>query len=387
MLKIIHLDTGEDLRGGQHQLLMLARGLAARGHHQLIVTLDGTLLEARARQEGFRVFALPRHDPVGAHGIFQLRQLLLAEPFQILHAHDGKGQTISWLASLGMSVSRVASRRVIYAPPRRIDTRLKYGRTCDAVIAVSKYVRQLLVDSGVPESKIEVIYDGVDIPEELPDAATRARVRAQGEWGCGGRDFVVGQIATATQEKGLDIGREAASLLKESAPEVRVVTAVPGPARGGLVLLPIEGKVLGVEGPGQLRVEYTSNLRATVLPQNRADFFAALDLFIMPSRAEGLGSAALLAMAHGVPVVASRVGGLPEIIEEGETGWLVPPGSPQALADAIAHAASDRARLREMGTKARQRAAQFSGTLMVERTEALYQRLEGTRNPEPGVEG
>jgi glycosyltransferase involved in cell wall biosynthesis len=95
----------------------------------------------------------------------------------------------------------------------------------------------------------------------------------------------------------------------------------------------------------------------------------------MPSRAEGLGSAALVAMAQGVPVVASRVGGLPEVVEEGETGWLVPPGSPQALADAITHAASDPERLREMGNKARQRALQFSSTLMVELTEALYLRL------------
>jgi len=127
MLKIVHLDTGADLRGGQQQLLMLARGLRGRGHEQLIVTLDGTLLEARARQEGFRVFALPAHDPGHAHGILQLRQRLRAEPFDILHAHDGKGQTISWLASVGLNVRRVASRRVIYAPARRIDTRLKYG--------------------------------------------------------------------------------------------------------------------------------------------------------------------------------------------------------------------------------------------------------------------
>ncbi|HEV2350219.1 MAG TPA: glycosyltransferase family 4 protein [Terriglobia bacterium] len=384
MLSLVHLDTGEDLRGGQIQLLMLARGLAARGHQQLIVTLDGTALEARARQEGYRVFGLPRHDPAGAHGVFQLRQLLHSEPFQILHAHDGRGQTISWLASMGMHVSRVASRRVIYAPPRRIDTRLKYGRTCDAVIAVSNYVRQLLVDAGVPDSRIEVIYDGVEIQENLPDAVTRSRLRAQWQWGCSDQDFVVGHIASAGQEKGLDVARDAASLLKESVPEARIVTALTGSGCSGpqSFFYPIEGEVLGMDGGGGLKVNYTSNLRTMVLPQNRSEFFTALDLFIMPSRAEGLGSAALLAMAHGVPVVASQVGGLPEIVEEGETGWLVPPGSAQALADAIVRAASDPVRLREMGIKARQRAAQFSSTLMVERTEKLYERLVGEKSLE-----
>lgn len=380
MLKIIHLDTGEDLRGGQIQLLMLARGLATRGHQQLIITMDGTALEARARREGFRVFALPRHDPAGAHGIFQLRQLLRTETFQILHAHDGRGQTISWLASMGLNLARVASRRVIYAPPRRIDTRLKYGRTCDAVIAVSKYIRQLLVDAGVPEAKIEVIYDGVDWPEEMPEATTGDPVRTV--WQYKTHDFLVGHISTATNEKGLDVAASAARLLEKSEPEVQIAIAIApaGPAY-------ISGEMITHISPaGEQMREFKGNFRYIGCPFDLSKLFAALDLYIMPSRAEGLGSSALLAMAHGVPVVASRVGGLPEIVEDGVTGWLVPPESPQALSDAIAHAASNRQRLREMGIKARQRAAQFSSTLLVDRTEALYTRLVGERISKPTIE-
>jgi glycosyltransferase involved in cell wall biosynthesis len=95
----------------------------------------------------------------------------------------------------------------------------------------------------------------------------------------------------------------------------------------------------------------------------------------MPSKAEGLGSSALLAMAYGLPVVANRVGGLPEVVVENETGWLVPPGSPQALADAIILAASDRAKLVQFGRQGRKRAEDFSADIMVRRTEALYHRL------------
>src|SRR6516162_6903054 len=132
----MHIDTGEELRGGQRQLLLLARGLRERGHEQLVVCPEGSLLEGRAREEGLRVFTLPVHDPAHAYGIVQLRQLLWAEPFRILHSHDGKGQTLAWLASAGMPVRRVASRRVTFTPKRLAGGlmihRLKYQFTCQA---------------------------------------------------------------------------------------------------------------------------------------------------------------------------------------------------------------------------------------------------------------
>ena len=96
---------------------------------------------------------------------------------------------------------------------------------------------------------------------------------------------------------------------------------------------------------------------------------------VMPSRAEGLGSSALLAMAYGLPVVASRVGGLPEVVEEDRTGWLVPANSSSALAEALVTAASDRERLARFGACARERVRAFSDDTMVSRTEALYLRL------------
>jgi len=236
---------------------------------------------------------------------------------------------------------------------------------------VSKSVRQLLVDSGVPESKVEVIPDGVEIPEVLPVDAVRASERARLRLET--QDFVVGYLGGPTFEKGQDIAIQAAALLQESAPQSRMVLAIavsqapdaPPPKRSPF-------------RKGRLIQFYSSpNVRFTGPLGDVADWFAALDLYIMPSRAEGLGSSALLAMAYGVPVVASRVGGLPEIIEDGATGWLIPPSSAEALAQAIVFAAADLTRLREMGAKARERVRAFSSTIMVERTEALYEKVIG----------
>ena len=359
-MKIIHLDTGMELRGGQRQLLRLAQGLQQRGHNQLIVSPEGSELEARARGGGLNVFALPAHDPAHAHGIMQLRQHLLASPCDIVHAHDGGGQTLAWLASLGMPLRRVASRRVSFLPPHRWTYRWKYTRTCHAVIAVSEYIRQLLIHSGVPEAKIEVIHDGIEIPAELPTAALRSNLRAR--WGFSDREFVVGHLGAFTPEKGQDLALDALRLLAERFPQARMLLAGEGPTRTSPPMVQKLDKVRD-------RVRLCGNI------EELSEFYSALDLFVMPSRAEGFGSAALHAMAFGIPVVASRVGGLPEIVSEGETGWLIPADSPSALAEAILAAASDTARLRQLGEKARERARQFSTDIMLARTQALYERV------------
>lgn len=360
--RIAHVDTGLAMRGGQVQLLMLARGLARRKHTQWIVCPQGSALESRALAEGIPVFALPPHDLAHAYGILELGRKLLAERVEILHAHDGKGQTISWLASVGLPVKRVASRRVTFQPRRSFDSRVKYGVGCHAVIAVSTYVKNLMVASGVPEARVVVIPDGCDIPEALPNSAERARRCAN--WGIGEREFAVGHVGAFTPEKGQDVAVEAAHLLRGEHPEIRWLLA--GERTGGFAR-----KVEEMARPAGNPVRLVGTV------ENLADLLSALDLFILPSRAEGLGSAALVAMAQGLPIVASRVGGIPEIVAEGETGWLVEPGSPLALANAVVTASADPARLEQFRLAARAKAKSYSSDIMVERTVAVYGRLLG----------
>ena len=359
-LRIGHVDTGLVLRGGQRQLLLLAHGLGARGHSQLIVCPQESELYGRATADGFEVLGLPQNDFRHIQGIRQLRRHLKQDHLMLLHAHDGVGQTVSWLASLGTEVRRIATRRVTYLPKRRLDYRLKYRYTCDAVVAVSQFIGQILQDTGIPPAMINVIHDGIEIPDRLPDAASRAATRAK--WKLNENEFVIGLLGGISAEKGQDLAVKALEILADRLPYVKLVLG------GNILAEDLANRRLAsaVAGGKVLLAGYQENL---------LEFFAGLDIYIMPSRSEGLGSAALLAMAHGVPVIATRVGGLPEVVDEGKTGWLIAPESPQALADAIAEAASDRARLKQLGSAARLRATDFSADIMVEQTEALYRRM------------
>jgi glycosyltransferase involved in cell wall biosynthesis len=240
---------------------------------------------------------------------------------------------------------------VAFQPRHAIVHRLKYTSTCDGIIAVSNAVRSTLLGAGVPEEKIAVIPNGIEIPDKLASDEERASARLK--WGFRNEHFVVGHLGAFTPEKGQDVAMTAAALLEKRLPQLRMILAGHNPpgakARPNVVL------------PGFVA--------------NREEFFAALDLFIMPSLSEGWGLAAAEALARAIPVVASATGGLIEIVELGETGWLVPPGDSTALADAMAEAACDANRLRSMGEMARRRSERFSAVRMGELTDAFYRRI------------
>ncbi|HWR53463.1 MAG TPA: glycosyltransferase family 4 protein [Bryobacteraceae bacterium] len=287
-MRILHVDGGRGMRGGQWQALLLSEALAARGH---VVTLlaRGPLLEAaRARELDAR--------PFSAFGW---------PPADIVHAHDAHSHTLAVMCGRR---PLVVSRRVAFPIKTGLLSRWKYSRV-DHYIAVSDCVRRKLLDAGVSPQRTSVVYDGVP---ERPPARTGSRIVAP---------------ATEDPRKGSDLLRRAASL-------------------------------------GGFEVVFSADLN-----QDLEDASA----FAYISRDEGLGSAALLAMAAGVPVVASRVGGLAEVVVDGETGVLVE-NTPESIAAGVAAAAGRR----DMGERGRARVLErFSVDAMAEGTLAVYNRVLG----------
>jgi glycosyltransferase involved in cell wall biosynthesis len=303
-----------------------------RGYRQAIVCPPSSVLAERASAAGF---------PVEKLGL---------RSADIVHAHSGRALTGAFWKTLGCTkVHRVVTRHVAFRPRNPWVHRLKYKWACEGVIAVSEAVRSGLIQSGVPGGKIQVIHTGIEIPPAAPQ--TRSR------FGLSETDFVIGHLGAFTKEKGQDVAVAAAVLLRESMPHARVLLAGDG------MLL------------NDMRRRAPANVTFPGFIADHAAFFGALNVFIMPSRSEAWGMAALEAMAHGVPVIASDVGGLPEIVQPGNGGWLVPAGDPAALARAITESASSADRLHEQGKKARRRAQLFSVGQMVEQTEEFYRRF------------
>ena len=292
-MRILHLDTGRELRGGQRQVLLLMRGLREQGVEQTLLARGGGPLLEAARSEGF-----------DARGVSLAQVIGQAGGAGVVHCHDGRSHT---LAAVGSRRGFVVSRRVAFAPGRGWADRWKYGRAA-AYLAVSEYAMAQLIAAGVPEGKIRVVRDAI-----VPPAVVS--------------DFTGGVAALDMDD----------------------------PLKGGDLLR-------SLKTPIDLIRDLEAGLRTA-------------RVFLYLSRMEGLGSAALLAMAYGVPVVASRVGGLPEVVRHGEHGFCVGNGR-EEIDEALRSLIEDPERARAMGRRAREWVIeQCRAEVIVRRTLEIYREV------------
>jgi glycosyltransferase involved in cell wall biosynthesis len=298
-LRILHIDSEREMRGGQWQALYLMQGLAALGYEQeLLAPAGSALLDAAAAR---RLSAGPMSVSAVARN---------ARRFDIVHAHTARAHAVAAPFAGGRLV---VARRVAFPLRRSAVSRWKYGRAAH-YIAVSQFVRDALMQGGVPAEKVTVVYDGVPLPAA---------------WTSGGGGRLTLALDSADPLKGRDVVERA-------------------------------GAIAGV------RVQFSQDL-----PADLAD----AGLFVYITESEGLGSAALLASAHGVPVVASRVGGLPEAVEDGVTGLLTT-GDPAEVAAAMLRILNDRTLAAQMGVAGRARVEQhFTIEAMVRGTAAVYEKV------------
>jgi glycosyltransferase involved in cell wall biosynthesis len=297
-LRVLHIDTGRELRGGQRQVLLLMKGLREAGHESVLLARENTPLWRAAVENDLFVHDVKMRN-VRKH----------SGPADVVHAHDARSHTI---AALAAKRAFLVSRRVAFPVSRTFASRWKYGRAA-RFLAVSECVAQQLQAAGVPAGKIEVVFDGVE-----PAAAA--------EWGI---DYPAVALASADPSKGRDLVEQAAAAAK-------------------------------------IQVHYSSDLARDL---RRAS------MFVYITRSEGLGSAALLAMSMGIPVIASRVGGLPEAIVDGASGILVSNDSSE-IARAMQGVLENTALTEGLIANARARVAKlFSSEQLVERTLSAYRRV------------
>lgn len=360
-MRILHIDTEKGFRGGENQVMALMRGLATRGIEQALVAAPGEELARRAREEGFAVHEKPAAPDWAPSSSKFLRQLVATHGITLAHAHTGNAHTLAWRA-LGGRLPIVVTRRVDFAVKRNPLSRRKYRTPGVHFIAISRGVAEVLRAGGVAPERIDLVPSGID-PERFRGAEGRARLRA--EWHVEEPGPVVGFVGAYVDHKD-PLNLVEAALLADLPQTTKFVLVGEGNQRPALEAA-IRSHVLG------------DRVLLTGWREDVGDCLAAFDLFVMPSKLEGLCTSLLDAQAVGLPCVACAAGGIPDIIRDGENGLLVPPRDPRALADAITrlwNSVEMQQRFRAAGPFTVQQ--HFTIDRMVEGTLAVYERLVGT---------
>jgi glycosyltransferase involved in cell wall biosynthesis len=367
-LRILQLYPKADyFTGAAIQLRDLAIGLAARGHCVTVATPPSEIWAERMREAGVGYVPVPMRRAWDVRAAWRLAKVIRAGQIQVAHAHKGRARTLALLAGLLGARSRlVLNRGVSFRVPRA--RRLGYtSRRVHAIVAVCESIKRDLVATGVPAQKIEVIYSGTDLERFHPGLDGQPIRR---ELGLGPEHFLITQIGVRSWRGWRDV-LDAMARLAPDTPHARLLFVGAPPPR--VAELGECARKIGLDG------------RVLVLG-HREDvprILTASDVVVDASYAgAGLTGSIREALACERPVVATDLAGMPELVVDGETGLLVPPRDPDALARALGRVIENPTWAQAMARAGCKRVdAHFSLRAKLDATEALYRRLVETRSP------
>jgi glycosyltransferase involved in cell wall biosynthesis len=361
-LKAVHIECGNEWYGGPVQVVYLMRGLRERGHESILLCPTGAAIAEKGRDLGLRVVTFAYRGDPDPRLIGAAFSLIRRERPDIVHLHSRRGaDTLGGLAAwLARAPAIVLTRRIDDPPHWWLALRMRYGLIYHGIVAISDAIRRVLTKSGVPTERITVVRSAIDAG---PYRLESTRDSLLSELGLDRSARIVGMVSQFIERKGHRHLLAAAPRIIERFPKA----------------------VFMLCGKGPLEAWVASEVRRLALGNHvifagfRDDIpriLAGLDLLVHPPDREGLGVAVLQAQAAGLPVVATRAGGIPEIIRDGESGLLVEPGDSGALAEAICTVLGDPDLARRMGECGRAVVEhEFSVDAMVEGNLKVYSEL------------
>jgi glycosyltransferase involved in cell wall biosynthesis len=358
MRHIVHVSDARGWRGGENQTFLLIAGLVSIGRQcTLVAETESPLAHACARA-GCAVLPVRFRGAGLAGALARIRRVCRPGAADIVHAHTARAHSLVALSRIACCAAPplIVTRRNCFQARSGPVSKAKY-QSADHIIAISTPISRQLVDRGVSQDRISIIPSGIDV-NTFDGVAPLSR----DELRIPGHVTVIGTIAALTREKGHETLLLAASRLKRSAQDIHVLIVGDGPRAAALR---DHSRELGLTS-------------CTTFTGHRTDIeriFPLLDICVLPSHTEGLGTVILDALLAGIPVVASRVGGIPDIITDGRNGLLFDDGDSEGLADRLTALRNDEAMRSRLIAAGRATVKAFDIRTTVARTASLYQAV------------
>jgi glycosyltransferase involved in cell wall biosynthesis len=366
-INLLHLITELDIGGAEKLLLSLVRKLDSDRYNVIVAYMKGEgKLAKDFKDSGIRVFDLKMKNRIDARAIIYLYRLLKRENIKILHTHLIQADICGFLAGKTAGVPVIISTRhnpdefrKKFSIPVWLDG--IFANHSDRIIAVSNAVKDFLIKhEKISPQKFAVIHNGIEPGEFIFESGISGKKK---ESGISLSSPVAGCIGRFDEQKGHMCFLEAIPQILEYFPDAKFIFVGEGPLRRKAERRSKELKI-------------DRNVIFTGIRRDIPGILAIMDIFILPSIFEGFGIVLLEAMAAGKPVIASRVGGIPEIINHNLNGILVEPANSAEIAAAILNLLKEPAKMRRMGEAGREEVKKrFSADTMAKKIETLYNEI------------
>ncbi len=361
-MTILHVSTAKTWRGGEQQLAYLLKATKA-SHKSVVICAAGSHMQQYCLENDIAHHTITRTFLLGWFSAYTLSKLSGRMQADLIHCHDSHAHSMAiWAAWLFRNeVPVVVHRRAGFPMHRNFFSAFKYKhQTVAGYISVSEQVKHILQTGLKTEKYIETIYSGIDLERFKHNEQNSGVLRHL--LNLPPQTVLVGNTAALTAEKDHLTFIRVAGLLHKSYPDWRFVIIGDGPMRERL-----QTEIL--------KAALTEVVFMTGFRKDIANLLADLDVLLMPSRTEGLGTSILDAFACGTAVVATRTGGIPELVKEGVTGLLADPGDAKSLARHVETLLAN-AELRSLiVTQARGKVRQFDYHEMAEKTIKFYTKV------------
>jgi glycosyltransferase involved in cell wall biosynthesis len=358
---IFHIDPEKCWRGGQQQASYLHEGLVARGNDSWVICRPGSPFEKHLESKSLPHLSIPMRNEGDFIAGWQIAKAATERGVSILHLHSAHALAIGlWASLFNKKLKLVGARRV--ASPIRKNRLSRYKYTTPRMtrhIAISEGIRQVMIADGIAPDRISTIHSGVDtqrLAQELPREDFRKSI------GIPEDHLIVGIVAALTPEKGYPTLLAAAAEVLSKHDKVTFCALGDGSGKEAL-LRQVDELGLG------------DRFRFMGFRKDVGAFLRIFDIFVLASHMEGLGTSILDAQSVGLPVLASRVGGIPEIIQDGVSGLLAEAGNLNDFAEKLSRLIDQPGLREQLGNGALASVKKFSIEQTVEKTIALYHEI------------
>ena len=360
-LNILHIDSEKSWRGGQQQVFYLHKGLIEQGIKSLLLSNKNAEILTRCKEANLPCHEQSMLGEIDIFAAFKISQLCKKNKISIIQAHSGHALSIGLLVKLFCpSLLLIGVRRVDFSIGKNIFSRLKYNnKKINSIVCISDFIKSVLIKDGVNINKLVTIRSGTDI-NKFDAISPHKNFRKS--LGVESGQIIIGTVAAFAGHKDYPNLIRAFFIVLEKLPNTILCIVGDGPLKNDIYKLSDE-------------LNLKKNIIFTGFVNNVGEYLRTFDIFVLASKKEGLGTSIIDALSVGLPVIATKAGGIPELIKNEQNGMLVEPKDPKQLADAIIYLINNEAKRKELGVSAQKSAKKFSVEETVKQNIAEYKRL------------